>query len=610
MAANDSILLAASEISATNMTESAVASLNFTERLANLPALLWDNKDYFLLEGRIIFTALACIYIGSHAALRRPPSANPPKKSKKGQEQRDRDQEREDQPVQGMLPSDAILFPIMAAVVLVGLYYLIKWLEDPDILNKILRVYFMTMSLASMGKLFADSLHLLTGFVFPTVWRAKDGKMYHINYPGVGQYTLAGDNEEKLLDDKKTTPFPGRWSELSLSDSTNNLLWDIRHLLVEEWTVRLSIHGIANEAVKVKFNDILGFLVAVGANVVYYKTDSTILSNIMGYAFSYAGIILMSPTTFTTGTAVLFGLFFYDIYMVFFTPYMVTVATKLDVPIKIVFEGGPGKASMLGLGDIVLPGIFVGLCLRFDHYMYYYRQRKLVPVELKIQDESSGQLVTNTETQRMVIKPDYVNPQGQWGDRFWSTKLGKILSPDATPALKASTFPKPYFHAAMIGYFLAMIVTLAMLIVYRHAQPALLYLVPGVVFTVWSTGAVRKELREMWTYTEDGQLDTADTIVEVDGNGNVIDVVRDDKKESKDNKKEESKGDEKEEQKAGEKDDVTEDGGSTKQDISLADKDDKKASEAKIVLERETKSYPVFLFSIEAPVSRRLSPVS
>ncbi|KAI1451952.1 signal peptide peptidase-domain-containing protein [Annulohypoxylon moriforme] len=609
MAANDS-LLAASEISATNLTDSPVASLNFTEKLATLPAFIWGNKDYFLLEGRIIFTALACIYIGSHASLRRPPSANPPKKSKKGQEQRDRDQEREDQSVQGMLPSDAILFPIMAGVVLVGLYYLINWLEDPDILNKILRVYFMIMSLASMGKLFADGLHFLTGFIFPTVWRTKDGKVYHVNYPGVGQYTLASDSEEKLWDDKKKTPFPGRWSELSLSDAKNNLLWDIRHLLVEEWTVRLSIHGIVNEKVKVKFNDIFGAVLAIVANITYYNTESTLLSNIMGYAFSYAGIVIMSPTTFTTGTAVLFGLFFYDIYMVFFTPYMVTVATQLDVPIKIVFEGGPGKASMLGLGDIVLPGIFVGLSLRFDHYMYYHRQRKLVPVELEMKDESSGQLVTKTQTQRMVIKPDYVNPQGQWGDRFWSTKLGNIFSPDATPALKASAFPKPYFHAAIVGYLVAMIVTLAMLIVYRHAQPALLYLVPGVVFAVWITGAVRKEIREMWTYTEDGQLDTADTIVEVDGNGNVIDVVRNEEKDSKETKKDSKDGNDEKEQKTEVKGDVLEDGNSTKQDVSPAKEDTKKSSEAKIELERETKSYPVFLFSIEAPVSRRLSSAS
>ncbi|KAI1392032.1 signal peptide peptidase-domain-containing protein [Hypoxylon trugodes] len=596
MASNNSTLLAASEISATNMIEFSEADLTFSEKLATLPTVLWENSDMFVLEGRIIFAAMTCIYIASYASLRRPPSAQSPKKGKKGA--RKEDQDEEDQIIHGLEPSDAILMPLMAGVVLVGLYYLIKWLEDPDILNKILRFYFSALSLASSGKLFADTLHSLTSFVFPTVWVAKDGKIWHIDSAKRSHWSKTSDSLEQVWDDKKRTPFPGRWSESSISDAKNSLLWEVRHLLREQWTVRTAIHGIMHETVKVKFNDILGIVLAVVANVIYYTTNSTLLSNIMGYSFSYTGIILMSPTTFTTGTGLLFGLFLYDIYMVFYTPYMVTVATKLDVPIKLVFEG-PKKGSMLGLGDIVLPGIFIALCLRFDHYLYYHKQRKLVPVELKSEDESSGQLVTNTETQRMVVKPDYVNPQGQWGDRFWSTSLRKTFSPDATPALKASAFPKTYFYAAMVGYFFAMIATLAMLFVFRHAQPALLYLVPGVVCAVWFTGLVRGELREMWTYTEDGKLDTTDTIVQVDGNGNVIDVISDKKDGKSDDKS-------KEEQK------TLTDGKSSNKDTSSAGQADEKKPdgnhtepERKLEFKKKDGGYPVFLFSIEAPPPKR-----
>ncbi|KAI1483307.1 signal peptide peptidase-domain-containing protein [Daldinia eschscholtzii] len=599
MASDNSTLLAASEISAANVTESLAANQALMEKLANLPAILWDNREFLLLEGRIIFTAMTCIYVGSQAALRRPPSANPAKKGKKGGR---KDQDKEDELVQGLLPSDAILLPITAGAVLTGLYYLIKWLDDPEILNKILRAYFSIMSLVAMSKLLADSLHYVTGFIFPTVWLAKNGRLYHIDSSKKGQWSVNGDSPEQVWDEKKKSPFPYWWSELSASDATNNLLWEIRHLLTEEWTVRLSIHGITHQKYKVKFNDILGIVLAIQANIVYYMTQSTFLSNLMGYSFCYTGVILMSPTTFATGTAVLFGLFFYDIYMVFYTPYMVTVATKLDVPIKLVFEG-PVKASMLGLGDIVLPGIFVGLCLRFDLYMFYYRQRKLIPVELETKDETSGQVVTNTVTQRMVVKPDYINPQGQWGDWFWSTRFGK-LSTDTTPALKAATFPKPYFHAAMIGYLLAMLVTLVMLLVYRHAQPALLYLVPGIVFAAWTTGLFRGELREMWSYTEDGSLDTTDTIVEVDGDGNVINVV-DNKDETKDKKDDiNRKNDDEAENKSGEKgdtkasNDASSDNESSKRDvISNGEAGEKDNSGAK----KKLKCYPVFLFSIEVP---------
>ena len=49
---------------------------------------------------------------------------------------------------------------------------------------------------------------------------------------------------------------------------------------------------------------------------------------------------------------------------------MLTVAKSVDAPIKLMFPidlaADPPKFSMLGLGDIVIPGIFVALCVRYD----------------------------------------------------------------------------------------------------------------------------------------------------------------------------------------------------------------------------------------------------
>ncbi|KAI0118328.1 signal peptide peptidase-domain-containing protein [Nemania sp. FL0031] len=583
MAANNSSILTFDEVSLSNVTYTVALNETFFEKLASVPTFLLHHVDLLALESRIVFSALACIYIGSHGSLRRPPSAKSPKTktSKDGEESFA--EERDDKYVQGMLPSDAILFPILAGTLLIGLYYLIKWLEDPDILNSILRVYFSIMSLASLGKLFSDGLHFLTGFIFPSVWVGKGGKVYHIDSEKRGQWYSQDGTDIRVWDENKALPLPAPLSELNLSDQTTKSLWELRRLLFEEWTVRICVRGIVNRKIMVKFNDMCGVLLAIAANLLYYTIDSTFISNLLGYAFSYTGIILMSPTTFATGSSVLFGLFFYDIVMVFYTPYMVTVATKLDAPIKLVFEG-PTRASMLGLGDIVIPGMFIGLCLRFDLYMYYHRQQKLKEVELETNVASSGQLITTKETQRMVVKPDYVNPQGQWGDRFWSMTLSKIFSPDATPALKASAFPKPYFYAAIFGYLVAMLVTLAVLIAFQHAQPALLYLVPGVVIAVWATGAVRGEIREMWKYTEDGSLDKADVIVEVDGEGKVIKEIQDpkDKDEQKDKQKEDS-----EKKSADEK---------------TATAGDNSADGAP-TMEKVDKYLPVFLLSIDTPRS-------
>jgi minor histocompatibility antigen H13 len=73
---------------------------------------------------------------------------------------------------------------------------------------------------------------------------------------------------------------------------------------------------------------------------------------------------MLSIDSFKTGMILLSGLFFYDIFWVFGTEVMVTVAKSFDAPIKVVwpkqwFGLQPDDAlqfTMLGLGDIVVPG--------------------------------------------------------------------------------------------------------------------------------------------------------------------------------------------------------------------------------------------------------------
>uniref|UniRef100_K7M6Q2 Signal peptide peptidase n=1 Tax=Glycine max TaxID=3847 RepID=K7M6Q2_SOYBN len=91
-------------------------------------------------------------------------------------------------------------------------------------------------------------------------------------------------------------------------------------------------------------------------------------NNILGLAFCIQGIEMLSLGSFKTGAILLAGLFVYDIFWVFFTPVMVSVAKSFDAPIKLLFPTADSARpfSMLGLGDIVIPGIFVALALRFD----------------------------------------------------------------------------------------------------------------------------------------------------------------------------------------------------------------------------------------------------
>ena len=101
----------------------------------------------------------------------------------------------------------------------------------------------------------------------------------------------------------------------------------------------------------------------------YYK--NWIFNNFMALIFCIHALQSMFIGNFKNGFMLLTLLFFYDIFFVFGTDVMLTVAKGIDAPIKLLFpkdwEAEDGKKfSLLGLGDIVIPGIFVSLCLRFD----------------------------------------------------------------------------------------------------------------------------------------------------------------------------------------------------------------------------------------------------
>ena len=53
---------------------------------------------------------------------------------------------------------------------------------------------------------------------------------------------------------------------------------------------------------------------------------------------------------------------------------------------------------------------------------------------------------------------------------------------------------KPYFIAVNIGYLLAIICTVVVMLIFDHGQPALLYLVPGCLIAVLTTALVKGEL--------------------------------------------------------------------------------------------------------------------
>ena len=86
-------------------------------------------------------------------------------------------------------------------------------------------------------------------------------------------------------------------------------------------------------------------------------------------------IRIVRINSFKVGCILLTMLFFYDIFWVFFSDrifsesVMVSVATRVDLPLLLeipAFRPLPiNQCSMIGLGDIALPGFFINFTKRF-----------------------------------------------------------------------------------------------------------------------------------------------------------------------------------------------------------------------------------------------------
>lgn len=74
---------------------------------------------------------------------------------------------------------------------------------------------------------------------------------------------------------------------------------------------------------------------------------------------------------------------------------------------------------------------------------------------------------------------------------------------------------KVYFYSAMVGYTIGLVVTLVVMQTFKAAQPALLYIVPGVVGCVMLQAAMRGEIKQLLGYTEEEEEEALDKAVAV-----------------------------------------------------------------------------------------------
>jgi len=198
--------------------------------------------------------------------------------------------------------------------------------------------------------------------------------------------------------------------------------------------------------------------ISIILTILWMITGHWTLNNLIGVTICVMSISFMQLPSIRVASIVLIGLFFYDIFWVFYSAVffqenvMVAVATKqasnpvhyvakslnistqsiaptLHLPMKLMWG-----AFMLGLGDMVVPGLLVSFALRFDN-------------------------------------------------------------------LKRNSLFGGYFLVSVVGYAVGLFCAMIGAFVYNVAQPALLYLVPTTLIPVILLGYKRSELGELWNGT-------------------------------------------------------------------------------------------------------------
>lgn len=316
-------------------------SARYTYRLAamadepTLFAQILERAAYEFAEVRpmlptylhLIASALFPIYTGAHASLSRPSTAAKPSKKKRkalhrkssdteDDDESSDDEEEEQHNMEGLSPKDAILMPLFAGIALSGLYFLLKWMNDPKLLNKLLNAYFAFFGIFSVSKLVTDALDIGHSIIFPRR-HVVSGTLYHVDGTEERAMPVAGNTKSKKA---LSTPLPGFLASTPLNDSLRKMVWNDRAMPANKWSLKLYLHRALAAKFKVGAHGIVGAMTGLCVVAYFNFVDKPwYLTNLLGFGFSYGALQLMSPTTFATGSLILGALFFYDIYFVFYT---------------------------------------------------------------------------------------------------------------------------------------------------------------------------------------------------------------------------------------------------------------------------------------------------
>jgi minor histocompatibility antigen H13 len=200
-------------------------------------------------------------------------------------------------------------------------------------------------------------------------------------------------------------------------------------------------------------------------------TTFAALNNLLGWGITMGSLGVIALESFAAAAFLLVGLFGYDAFFVFKSDIMVTVATQVEAPAKFLFaamrESGDTRYpfSILGLGDVVVPGAFISLMREVDRGAV-----ARVPARARPRAPPKGVVVGESKGKAELDR----------GDRGWDSNR--------------------YFYSGIASYGAGLLLCFAANYITKTGQPALVYIVPSLLITACGLASSRGELAQLTAF--------------------------------------------------------------------------------------------------------------
>ncbi|KAL3245525.1 hypothetical protein MRX96_017977 [Rhipicephalus microplus] len=292
-----------------------------------------------------------------------------------------------------MTRKDAAMFPVIASGALFGLYIFFK-LFSKEYINLLLTGYFFLLGVLAMAHILSPAFSRVLRKLLPSHFYRWE---YRISFQ--------------------------RWSTTQTDECE------------EYFDYRFS------------YDDVACWIFCCLFGVWYLWKKHWVANNLFGLAFAVNGVELLHINTVATGCILLGGLFVYDIFWVFGTDVMVTVAKSFEAPIK-----------------------------------YYFLM--------------SG---TAAEVTWVQWRMSFANANGaNETSSFLASFIALLLRFDSSLNRQRNL----YFVSSFVAYVLGLALTIFIMVYFNHAQPALLYLVPACTGVPLTVAAIMGDITAMFKYED------------------------------------------------------------------------------------------------------------